>query len=87
MSQVSIRLKIMTKRECKTWSLERIETMRKAGIKWVKILGTGNEGDDCKDCIALRGLSIPIEAAPTLPLRGCNKKVCKCVIVASDAKG
>jgi len=62
----------------------RIADMRSCGIKFVQVLGCGNEGEDCEACLALKNYSIEIEFAPTLPLPGCDKKKCKCVIIATE---
>lgn len=75
----------MTRRQVKTWSRQRIEEIKSAGIKYVKVIGSGNIGDECEACIAAKQQSFEIEFAPELPPPSCDLKWCKCVIVASES--
>lgn len=58
--------------------------MRAAGVQWVKILGCNNPGEDCAAVLALKGRKIPIDVAPSLPLPLCDKRTCKCIIIATE---
>lgn len=55
--------------------------MRQSRITIVRIVGSGNVGEDCVECIALKGKELEIKNFPGLPLPGCNQN-CKCIVVA-----
>jgi len=49
---------------------ERIDEFIEAGIKHVRVLGSGNR--DCPACAALADKVFPIAAHPVLPPQGCR---------------
>ena len=60
----------------------RIQEMRSAGIKWVEVLGCNHQPEECDSYRAMRGVPIEIQSAPELPLPGCDKLECKCILLA-----
>jgi len=78
----------MTKREVRKNSIAHLEDMRRAGIKFVEIMGCNkikdNKKDDCEVCLDLKGCKMEIELAVPLPLPGCDKKHCKCLWLARE---
>ena len=63
-------------------SKAKLAELREFGIEYVGVLGCNNPGDDCEACLALKDQKIEIAFAPTLPLPGCDKKHCKCGLIA-----
>lgn len=69
-------------------SRERLAQMREAGIKFVGVLGSPNPGETCEACEAImfkrekNGVKYEIEFATPLPLPGCDKHPCKCILIA-----
>ena len=64
--------------------LSRIESMRLAGIKRVKVLGTGDPGD-CEACRAVDGRAHNMDDVPELPLAECrceSRNGCRLSVVA-----
>ena len=64
------------------YTRDRLGEMRKAGVKWVKLLGCGNPAEDCAECLRRQAQTIPISEAQPLPLPGCDKRFCKCILIA-----
>jgi hypothetical protein len=66
------------------YALENVrrEDMKRAGIRRVKILLSGN-GDDCSICCADKDKIYSIDNAPILPHEGCScDGGCKCITIA-----
>ena len=60
----------------------RLGEMRRAGITRVRVIDSGT-GEDCSVCQDLAGRTYPIDAAPTLPAKGCTcVPWCRCIIIA-----
>jgi hypothetical protein len=55
---------------------------REAGIVLVGILGTHCTEDMCAAALAAKDKNFKIAEAPLLPLPGCDKKHCPCILVA-----
>lgn len=75
----------MTRHQVTAESRRRIEEIKSAGIKYVKVLGAGNTDDECEACVAVRDQSFEVEFTPELPLPGCDLKWCKCIIIPSES--
>jgi len=64
--------------------------MREAGIKFVGVLASPNPGEYCEACAAImftrekNGVKFEIEFATPLPLPGCDKHPCKCILIALE---
>jgi len=63
---------------------EQMETFKAAGIKFVEYLGANNDEDDCEAIKAMKNVAVEIHFAPLLPLPGCDRKYCKCILGASE---
>jgi hypothetical protein len=72
----------VSRTEARSASRDRLAEIKASGIKFVKIVGSWSESENCDECKSMRGHSIEVEYAPELPLRGCRKKYCGCTIVA-----
>jgi len=61
---------------------DRLEEMKRAGIRRVKVLGSP---DTCSTCRSDSGKIYPIDAAPVLPHQGCNCEMgCVCLLIANE---
>jgi len=74
----------MTNAEVRASECKRVEAIQKAGIEWVEVLGCNHPPDECDAYRAIQGKLFRIEDAPKLPLPGCDKAHCKCIILASE---
>jgi hypothetical protein len=74
----------VTREQAREASRQRIAEIRAAGIRFVMVVGSWSEADNCDACRSMRGRVIDTELAPELPLRGCRKKFCGCGIVAYE---
>jgi len=73
-----------TNEEVAEMSRKRLESFRSAGIKYVRVLGCNYAPDECDIYRAARDDLFEIEFAPTLPLPGCDKANCKCILLAVE---
>lgn len=64
----------------------RVQDMRRAGIKWVEVLGCSHPPEECDAYRAMRGVLVEIEYAPGLPLPGCDLLECKCILLAREGQ-
>lgn len=77
-------MKPMSNAEVRRMSRRKIEELRAAGIEWVEVLGCAHPPDECEALRAMQGNPVEIQYAPELPLPNCDKKHCKCIILASE---
>ncbi len=62
----------------------RIQAMKRAGIKRVKFLASGNQ-DDCPTCRSDSGRVFPIDSIPTLPHERCTCETgCRCAALPAE---
>jgi hypothetical protein len=74
--------KYLSEQEVRDHSRASIQRMKDSGIKMIAVLGCGNALLECEASRALRNQKLEIEFAPELPLPGCDKKHCRCLIIA-----
>jgi hypothetical protein len=72
----------MSKEEVVAYSADTFARLRRAGVKYVRVLGCGNPGQVCEACEALEGKVMGIDEFPGLPLPGCDQEYCRCVFGA-----
>jgi hypothetical protein len=83
----------LSRRAVEKYSAFKLKEMRDAGIKFVGILGSPNEGQSClatRVIMYLRdktGTPIRIECAQPLPLPECDCKHCGCIYIALKDDG
>jgi hypothetical protein len=63
---------------------EKLAELRRVGIQWVQVLGSGHAKRDCDACRTLEGKPMPIDEVTELPLPGCDALECCCIFIASE---
>lgn len=79
----SDQMHVIHARECRKYSTLRLAEMKEVGVDFVEVLGSGLPGGDCTACLAIGGVKIPIGKAPLLPLEGCDRAACKCILIGT----
>ncbi len=64
------------------YSRFKLAVMKRAGIKYVQLLGCNCENKECDACRAMKVKIIPIDTATALPLEDCDQKFCRCLWLA-----
>jgi len=63
---------------------DRLDQSRRAGIKRIKIIGSGLDESNCDRCRNLFG-TYPIDTVPELPPKGCTcNPWCGCITIAVE---
>ncbi len=63
---------------------QRLEQLRAAGAEWVRILGCGMPNAECEMSVLMKEALFRMDAAPPLPLPGCDREDCKCTWVPTE---
>jgi hypothetical protein len=74
----------MTRAETEEYSRRTLRELRSAGIRHVAVLGCNYEPDECDAYRAIKRDIFEIDFAPSLPLPGCDKPFCKCILLAIE---
>ena len=83
----------LSRRAVKKYSTFKLKEMRDVGIKFVGILGSPNEAQNCLAARAIMylrdkvGIPLKIEDAQPLPLPDCDCKHCGCLYIALKDDG